>query len=708
MRLALFVLLASFGCAAPINRTVETTQTPSPPVAKVIQHEVHAHQQTRLDPYFWLRERGNSDVLSYLEAENTYADVVMTSSSGLQNELYEEMVARTKEDDSSAPYRQGGYLHYSETQKGKNYEIHHRALPDGSHDSVVLDENIEAANSPYFAAGVVEFSPNDEWLAYSADRLGNERYVMKFRNLNTGIDLPEEVRETYYSAAWSKDSTHIFYTRVDEANRPFQVWRHKMGVDDDQLVFEEKDESFHLSVQSSRSGEFIFIQLQSAVTTEYWAIDANEPTHPPLNVIPRAQGVEYYVDHSGPYFYILTNENAQNFRLLRAEVTQISEPGAWETVLAHDPELTLSNITGFEKFIVIEQRRNGITSLQVKWHDGRESSIPFSEPSYTAGLRDNFVYGTSVVRYRYSSLVTPKSTYDFDVATNQTSLVKQDSIHNYAPEKYTTERIFAQAEDGTKVPISLVYRIGARDSGPAPVYMTGYGAYGISYDPYFSSSRISLLDRGVIFAIAHVRGGGDMGRNWYETGKLLTKRNTFTDFIACSEFLEKSAITNKDLLAIEGSSAGGMLIGAVVNMRPDLFQAAVAGVPFVDVLNTMSDATLPLTVIEWEEWGNPADRTYFDYILSYSPYDNIKAQDYPAMLITAGLNDPRVQYWEPAKWVAKLRTFNTSSSPILFKTNMGAGHGGASGRYDYLRETAFEYAFVLEQLQLQSPAKVIE
>ena len=668
----------------------------------MIPHELQTHQETRIDPYFWLRERGNPDVLAYLEAENTYADVMMNSTSKLQNELYEEMVARTKEDDSSAPYLQGGYLHYSETQKGKNYEIHHRMLPDGTQDRVVLDENIEAADSPYFAAGVVEFSPNDEWLAYSADRLGNERYVMKFRNLNTGKDLPEEVRETYYSAAWSKDSTNIFYTRVDEANRPFQVWRHRMGVTEDQLVFEEKDEAFHLSVQSSRSGEFIFIQLQSAVTTEYWAIDANQPTHPPLNVRPRAQGVEYYVDHSGPYFYILTNENAQNFSLLRAKVTQISEPGAWETVVAHDPELTLSNITGFEKFVVVEQRRNGITSLQVKWHEGRESSIPFSEPSYTAGLRDNFVYDTSVVRYRYSSLVTPRSTYDFDVTTNQTTLVKQDIIRNYAPEKYTTERVFARADDGTNIPISLVYRKGARDSGPAPVYMTGYGAYGISYDPYFSSSRISLLDRGVVFAIAHVRGGGDMGRNWYETGKLLQKRNTFTDFIACAEFLEKSDVTNKDLLAIEGSSAGGMLIGAVVNMRPDLFQAAVAGVPFVDVLNTMSDSTLPLTVIEWEEWGNPADRTYFDYMLSYSPYDNVKAQDYPAMLITAGLNDPRVQYWEPAKWVAKLRTLNTGSSPLLFKTNMGAGHGGASGRYDYLQETAFEYAFVLGQLQVQS------
>ena len=687
-------LLLFISACAQVGPTPETrVVAPIPPTAAQVEHTVSAHGESWDDPYFWLRERSSPEVLKYLELENQFADASTAHLVEDRETLFNEMVGRIKEDDTSAPFQKGAYRYFDETKAGKDYEIHHRVALDGSKPHVILDENLEAAGQEYFSLGVMEVSPNDRWLAYSVDRSGSERFQMRFRDLATGRDAAETVDDTYYSAAWSADSSALYYTRVDAANRPYQIWRHRLGSTEDELVFEEKDESFHLSVQASRSGELVFIQLQSAVTTEYWVVDAL--TGEPEVVVPRMAGVEYYVDQSGPYLYMLTNREAQNFQLLR---TRMDDRKSWETVIAHNPSITLENINGFKDFVVVEERRGGVTSLHVIWHDGKDKFVPFPEPSYTTGLRDNYVYDSTVVRYRYSSLVTPRSTFDYDVKTGETQLIKQDDVKGYDSAKYRSERIFATATDGTKIPISYVYKEGALANGPAPLYLTGYGAYGISYDPYFSSSRVSLLDRGVVFAIAHIRGGSDMGRAWYEDGKLLRKKNTFNDFIACAEALQNTGVTSSDKLAINGGSAGGMLIGAVINARPELFKVAVADVPFVDVLNTMSDPTLPLTVIEWEEWGNPADKIYFDYMRSYSPYDNVTPQSYPSLLVTAGLNDPRVQYWEPAKWVAKLRATAVGTNPILLKTNMGAGHGGASGRYGYLRETAFEYAFVLDQL----------
>ncbi|MEZ4458254.1 MAG: S9 family peptidase [bacterium] len=687
-----FLMLVS-ACAqvspAPNTRDV----APIPPSAAKTEHIVTAHGESWVDPYFWLRERSNPEVLKYLQLENQFADAVTAHLTQDRETLFDEMVGRINEDDTSPPFQKGGYRYFDETKAGKDYEIHHRVALDGSNPQVILDENLEASGHEYFSLGVMEVSPNDRWLAYSVDRTGSERFQMRFRDLSTGMDVKETVDDTYYSAAWSSDSSALYYTRVDAANRPYQIWRHRLGSADDELVFEEKDESFHLSVQASRSGELVFIQLQSAVTTEYWVVD--RATSKPEVVVPRVAGVEYYIDQSGPYLYMLTNRDAQNFQLLR---TRADDRKTWESVIPHSASITLENINGFKDFIVVEERRGGVTTLRVKWHDGTDKFIPFPEPSYTTGLRDNYVWDTKAVRYRYSSLVTPRSTFDYDVSTGETKLIKQDEVKGYDPANYRSERVFATAQDGTKIPISYVYKEGALSSGPAPLYLTGYGAYGISYDPYFSSSRVSLLDRGVVFAIAHIRGGSDMGRAWYEDGKLLKKKNTFNDFIACAEALQELQLTTRDKLAISGGSAGGLLIGAVINSRPELFKVAVADVPFVDVLNTMSDPSLPLTVIEWEEWGNPADKDYFDYIRSYSPYDNVASQRYPSLLVTAGLNDPRVQYWEPAKWVAKLRATADGANPILLKTNMGAGHGGASGRYGYLRETAFEYAFVLDQL----------
>lgn len=696
MRSLLLIALAFSACSAPtVSNNVPTG--PTIPVAARQAKVIEAHGDQRQDDYYWLRDRSNPDVIAYLEAENAYTAAMMKDTESLQRGLFDEMVARIREDDETAPYRFGAHEYFSRTQKGKNYEIHLRRK-DGV-EQVLLDENLEAADAEYFATGVREVSPDEKYLAYSVDKLGNERYALKFRDLETGKDLEEVVENTYYSAAWAGDSRSIFYTRVDAANRPFQIWRHTLGDATDELVYEESDEAFHLSVATARSQDFVFIQAQSAVTTEYLWIPAKSPGVSPSVVIPRQNAVEYYVDHSGPFFYVLSNEGAQNFRLLRCKPSECGQKAQREVVQEHDAAVTLTNMSGFKDFLALEERRGGVTMLKILDHKGdKPKYVPFPEASYTANLRDNYDYASHTVRFRYSSMVTPRSTFDFDVDAGTTTLIKQDEINAYDPAQYVTERLFAEAADGVKVPVSIVYRKGALDAGPAPLYMTGYGAYGINYDPYFSSSRVSLLDRGVVFAIAHVRGGADLGRAWYENGKYLNKRNTFGDFIAAAEMLVASKKTTPEKLAVEGSSAGGMLIGAVINMRPDLFRAAVAGVPFVDVVTTMLDETIPLTVIEWEEWGNPNKPEYYAYMKSYSPYDNVVAQAYPALLVTAGLNDPRVQYWEPAKWVAKLRTHNTGTHPLLLKTNMSAGHGGASGRYDYLKETAFEYAFVLREL----------
>jgi len=699
--LALTSLLISCSTPSHIPETSPMETPAQPPLARQIPTELEHHSDVRVDPFYWLREKENPEVIAYLEAENAWALSQMAHTKELQESLYEEMVSRIKEDDETAPYPHGGYFYYSKTIKDQNYEVHCRKK--GSLDApeeVLLDGNKMAEGKDYFALGVMGMSPNHRWMAYSTDYLGNERYTLRFRDLETGKEASATVPDTYYSLAWANDNKTLFYTRVDQANRPFQVWRHIVGTDaaQDVLVHQEDDEAFFLGVQRSRSGKYIVVHLQSKVTTEYWLLDADAPEGELKLFSPRKQSVEYYVADHGDDFFVMTNDGAVNFRLMKTSKDKTAAEH-WEEVIPHDPAVTLTGIETFKDRLVIEERRAGVAMIRVRdLTSGRDRYVPFPESSYTASARDNHEFDTTTLRYSYASLTTPRSIFDYDFQSGETKLIKETEVPNYERANYESQRIFATAPDGVKVPISIVYKKGALDNGPAPLFLTGYGSYGISYEPSFRSSRIALLERGIVFGIAHIRGGGDLGRMWYEDGKFNRKMNTFTDFIAASEHLIAEGITETKKFAIEGGSAGGLLMGAVINMRPDLFGAVIASVPFVDVLTTILDPSLPLTVIEWEEWGNPAEKSYYDYIKSYSPYDNVEAKDYPAMLVTAGLNDPRVSYWEPAKWVAKLRTLKTDTNTLLLKTNMGAGHGGASGRYDYLKELAFEHAFVIDQI----------
>lgn len=699
------ILLATVWLGACATTPQPTQENPmsslTPPVAERIDTELVHHGDVRLDPYYWMRDRENPAVISYLEAENAYTKERMAHTEALQASLFEEMVSRIKEDDETAPTLDGGYYYYSRTIKGENYEVHCRKKGSlSAPEEVLLDGNEMGRGKEYFAIGEMDMSPDHRWMAYSTDYLGNERYTLRFRNVETGEELAATVPDTYYSLAWASDNKTLFYTRVDEANRPYQVWRHVVGTDaaQDVLVYQEDDDAYFLGVSRSRSGQYIFITMQSKVTTEYRLLDASKPDAEPVVFAPRRQAIEYYIDHVGDSFYIVTNDNAVNFRLMKTPQAK-TDVANWKEVIAHDPAVTLTGVDAFEDFIVVQERRSGVVMLRVRdLKTGKDRYVPFPESSYTAGLSSNPTFDTKVVRFRYASLTTPRSVYDYDTQTGETILIKETEVPNYDRTRFESQRIFATAPDGVQIPISIVYKKGALDNGPAPMFLTGYGSYGISYEPSFSSSRIALLERGIVFGIAHIRGGGDLGRTWYEDGKFNRKMNTFTDFIAASEHIIKEGLTSSSKLAIEGGSAGGLLMGAVINMRPDLYAAVIAAVPFVDVLTTILDPSLPLTVIEWEEWGNPAEKTYYDYIKSYSPYDNVEAKAYPDLLVTAGLNDPRVSYWEPAKWVAKMRHVKTGDNLLLLKTNMGAGHGGASGRYDYLKELAFEYAFVIDQV----------
>ncbi len=717
MKKLLYILVFLTACAtqkkatepAPLDDAPACeTPVPKPPVAEREPHETKIHGETLVDPYFWLRDREDDRVVGYLEAENAYTARMTEHTAKLRAELFEEMRSHIEETDVTAPYRMGEYFYYSRTEEGKDYEIHCRKK--GSLDApeeVLLDENAMAADHDYFALGAVVPSPDHRLLAYSVDTVGNERFTMYVKDLETGELLTEEIQETYYSAAWANDGKTLFYTRVDDANRPHRLFRHRLGdsPEKDELVFEEPDERFFLSIDRTRSDAMLLLTLQSAVTTEVHYMPADEPAGEFRLIHPRQQDVEYYVEHHSDRFFIVTNEDAVNFRLFETPVDETSRD-TWNEVLPHRDDVTLRSVDAFADHLVIWERREGLPHVRVRdLRSGEEHALEFPESAYSAWIGDNYTFDTTVLRFEYTSMATPHSVYDYDMDTRKRRLVKQREVPGYDPKAYETGRLQATAPDGTQVPVTVAWRNGAREDGPAPLVLYGYGSYGASYDPRFSATRLALLDRGVILAIAHVRGGGEKGRKWYESGKYLKKRNTFTDFIAVAEHLVDEGWTAPDRLGISGRSAGGLLMGAVMNMRPDLFEAVVAGVPFVDVVNTMLDPSIPLTVIEWEEWGNPKEREYFEYIRSYSPYDNVTTQEYPNTLITAGLNDPRVAYWEPAKWTAKLRAEKTGDSTLLLKTNMGAGHGGASGRYAYLEEIAFTYAFLLEHLGVVEPPR---
>lgn len=682
----------------------------------------------RVDPWFWLRERDDPEVLSYLEAENAFTREALGHLSGLRRDLYAEIVGRVQESDTTAPVRRGAYEYYTRTVEGQQYGVHCRrpvgdpALPDPfapageTPEVVVLDENSLADDHDYFAVGDLVVNPSQTIAAFSIDTTGGERYELRFREVPfdgvPGRELDDVVPDLYYGVAWANDDVTVFYARPDDAMRPWQVWRHRLGTsrDDDVLVFQEDDDRFYVGVGRTRSGRFVEITTASKVTSEVWLVDADAPDSAPVVVEPREQGHEYHVEHhrgpAGDRLFVLTNrDGAENFSLA---VTPVESPGrsSWVTVLPHRDDTRLDDVDAFAGFLVVSERADAVERLRVLalGDDGAvvdDHVLGMPEAVYSAWLGGNPEYDTATIRYQYTSLVSPTSAYDYDPAARAATLVKRQPVPGYDPEQYESRREWATAPDGTRVPISIVFRRSRRGTGPSPMLLYGYGSYEVSIDPTFSASRVSLLDRGVVFAIAHVRGGGELGRRWYDDGKLLRKTNTFTDFVASAEHLVREGWTSPDRLSARGGSAGGLLMGAVANLRPDLFRAIVAEVPFVDCLTTILDESLPLTITEWEEWGDPVhDPAVYDLMKAYSPYDNVEAKDYPALLVTGGLNDPRVQYWEPAKWVAKLRATKTDRNLLVLKMEMGAGHSGPSGRYDAWRDEAFVLSFLLDQLSL--------
>ncbi len=683
-------------------------QAPAPPVARKVDKVLTLHGETRSDPYAWLRDKPNPEVAAYLEAENAYTAAVMKPTEAFQGALYSELLGHIKETDLSVPYREGDWLYYFRTEKGKQYRIYCRKkFPDGS-EHVTLDLNELAKGQKFMALGRYAVSDDGNLLAYSTDNTGFRQYTLFVKDLRANALWPERIEKTT-SAVWAADNMTLFYAVEDSAKRPYRVYRHRLLEPQtaDVLVYEEKDERFNAGIGRTRSRAFLVLNVASHTTSEERVLKADDPTGAWTVVAPREQEHEYDVDHRGDLFYIRTNSGGRNFRLVTAPV---ASPGKanWKEIVPHRADVLLEEIDLFANHLVLHERTNGLPRITVRNLTTQAShALAFPEPIYAVFSETNRVFDTNVLRYGYQSLVTPSSVFDYDMDAKTEKLLKQVEVPGYDRSLYASDRLWATASDGTKIPISIVWRAKTADGktrglkdGPFPVWLSGYGSYGISIPDTFNSNRLPLLDRGVVVAVAHIRGGAEMGKKWHDDGKMLKKKNTFTDFIASAEFLVSSKIAAKDRLAISGGSAGGLLMGAVTNMRPDLFHAVVAHVPFVDVLNTMSDPTLPLTVGEYEEWGNPARKEEYDAIKAYSPYENLHKGPYPAMLVMTSFNDSQVFYHEPAKYVARLRTLKTDRNPLLLKTNMAAGHGGASGRYDSLHETAFEWAFLLGQFGL--------
>ncbi|WP_420630048.1 S9 family peptidase [Candidatus Leptofilum sp.] len=672
---------------------------PTPPIAAVKPKELTLHGHSRIDNYFWLREKENPEVIAYLEAENAYTEAMMAHTRPLQEELYEEMVGRIQETDSTAPVKKGDFYYYSRTEAGKQYQIHCRK--HGSLDApeeILLDENVLAAESSYFRLGIFAVSPNQQLLAYSTDSSGGERYILVVKDLTTGEMLTDVVPDTFYSVEWANDNQNLFYSKQDDAWRSYKIFRHTLGTEasEDVEVYHEPDELFNAYLHKTRDDAYLVITSASMETTEQHFLDANIPGGDFGLLAPRKRGWRYFLNHHQGEFFILSNEDAPNNKLMITAVANPS-PEHWQTFIPHNPDKLLENVDVFADHLVVYGRFNGLHTLDIhNFNSDSHQAVTFPEPVYAVEGSNNPEFVTDRLRFVYTSLTTADTTVELDMNTLEWHTIKQlPVLGGYDPANYQSERTFATAPDGTQVPISLVYRKGLVRDGSNPCLLYGYGSYGASMSPSFDQKRLSLIDRGFVYAIAHIRGGKEMGRHWYDQGKWLHKKNTFTDFIACARHLINEKYTNREKLAVNGRSAGGLLMGAVTVMAPELFKVVVAGVPFVDVVSTMLDESIPLTVGEFEEWGNPKEEKYYNYMLSYSPYDNTTAQAYPHILITAGLNDPRVQYWEPAKWIAKLRALKTDDNLLLLKTHMGAGHFASSGRYDYLRDIAFDYAFIL-------------
>ena len=674
---------------------------PSPPTAKKIPYKTEIHGDTLVDDYFWLREKENLEVISHLNAENAYTEIVLKDMDQTKTELFEEMKARIKEDDSEVPYRKGEYFYYVRMVPGQQYALYCRKhLSLTNPEEILLDGNQLAEGKKFFGLGVFEMNPKQDWLAYSVDFDGSEKYSIYFKNLKTGKLSKETIPGAAHSLEWANDNKTVFYTMLDEHERPDRVLRHTVGADPakDVLIYKEEDAQLFVSCSKSKSDRFIFIDIHGKVTSEIHYLNADKPTDAFKVIEPRRRGILYSLAHHDTRFFILTNDTVQNFRLAEAP-THAPQATNWMTIKEGSAKLFLEDVEAFQNHLVIEERENGLPQIRIlDLANKSEHLIEFPEPAYNVGTHSNPEFNTETLRFTYTSLVTPSTVFDYDMRKRTREVKKTQEIPSgYDRNLYKSERVYAPSADGTLIPISLVYRTDKfKKDGSSPLYLYGYGSYGISIDASFGTTRLSLLNRGFVFAIAHIRGGSEMGRQWYDDAKFLTKKNTFTDFIASAEYLIKERFTANGEIVICGGSAGGMLVGNVINQRPELFKAAIAKVPFVDVINTMLDETLPLTVTEFEEWGNPKDPVYYRYMKDYSPYDNVKKQAYPHLLITSGLNDPRVTYWEPAKWVAKLREMKTDQNLLLQHINMDAGHGGASGRYEVLKEIALEFVFILK------------
>lgn len=675
----------------------------TPPIAPKKPTKLMKHNHTRIDDYFWLRQKEDKAVLAYLEAENAYTNSQTEHLNALQEKIYTEMVQRIQETDSTVPYKMGTIYYYSRTVAGLQYKIHCRKINSlEAEEEILLDENKEAEGKAYFKVGAIKMSPNQQLMAYAVDFEGGEIYKIVIKDV-ASKRIVDEIPHTSANFEWGNDNQTLFYTIQNKAWRPFKAKRHQLGhpVTQDVEIFHEPDELFVVYLSKTKDDAFLFLVMGSIESSEIHYLDANTPQAAFKMFAPRQKGIDYDLDHRQGAFYIRTNEDAINFKLMKTAVSQPSRD-AWQTVVPHDPDKLLQAVELFDEHMVIYGRFDGLRVIDIYPFNGESShQIRFPEPVYDVNSGINPTPHTNQLRLVYSSMTTSDTTYDYNMSDQSWTLLKQEPVlGGYDQSNYVSERHFATAADGTKVPISLVYRKGLVQNGQNPCLLYGYGSYGASMPPSFNQKILSLVDRGFVYAIAHIRGGQEMGRQWYKDGKFLAKKNTFTDFIDCAKYLIKNQFTSSEKLAINGRSAGGLLMGAVTVMAPELFAVVVAGVPFVDVVTTMLDESIPLTVGEYEEWGNPNDETYYHYMLSYSPYDNTIAQDYPHILVTAGLNDPRVQYWEPAKWVARLRDVKTNDNKLLFKIHMGAGHFSSSGRYDYLKDVAFEYAFILDCLQM--------
>lgn len=674
-----------------------------PPKAKLIPHTLTTHEDERFDAYFWLNDRENKDVVEYLHAENAYYEAETVKYKAFEETLFEEMKARIKEDDMSVPYKFNGYWYIVKYEKGKDYPIYFRKKESlDNPEELLFDCNVMAEDHDYFKLVGLSVSPDNTMISFGVDTVGRRNYNLQIKSLVTGEVFSDIIPNTTGSATWANDNKTLFYTVKDELTlRSDKVFKHKLGSlsSTDVLIFHEQDDTFGVAVYKSKSKKYLIIACYSTLTNEYHILDANSPDAAFKVFQKRMRGLEYSVSHYGDQFYILTNaDGAYNFKLMKTPETE-TEIENWSEVLPHREDVLLEDIDIFKEFLVISERSNGLNHIRIKRWDGSEDYyLPFDNETYTAYTSTNVEFDTHILRYGYNAMTTPSSSIDFNMVTKEKTILKEQEVldPNFDKNNYASERLWATADDGVKVPISIVYKKGIIKDGTNPLLMYAYGSYGHTIDPYFSSIRLSLLDRGFIYAIAHVRGGEYLGRKWYEDGKLLKKKNTFTDFIACSKYLIAQKYTSPKHLYALGGSAGGLLIGAVINEAPELYNGVIAAVPFVDVLTTMLDNSIPLTTGEYDEWGNPNDPVFYEYIKSYSPYDNVKKQNYPHILISTGLHDSQVQYWEPAKWVAKLRHFKTDNNKLLFKTNMKAGHGGASGRFEALREDAEEYAFLLD------------